>query len=133
MTIQGNDVHLTVRPGPQRVALQQLGTRCGAVVAVDIRTGAVLTMASTPSFNPNAIERNYGQISRIRADCAPFDRIVVHSHAGQNALERLGVPPERIARIAHAALTGYGDVAPVGGAGFAAPAGANFTEFVVIR
>jgi len=71
VTIQGNDVHLTVRPGPQRVALEQLGTRCGAVVAVDIRTGAVLTMASTPSFNPNAIERNFGQISRIRADCAP--------------------------------------------------------------
>ncbi len=62
----------------------------------------------------NAIAKDgVGSTAQIRADCAPFHRIVVHSHAGQTALERLGVAPERIARIPHAALTGYGDVEAV--------------------
>jgi glycosyltransferase involved in cell wall biosynthesis len=62
----------------------------------------------------NAVAKEgVGGPAQIRADCEPFDRIVVHSHAGQTALERLGIEPERIARIPHAALTGYGDVVPV--------------------
>src|SRR4029077_5420373 len=57
----------------------------------------------------NAIAKDgVGSTAQICADWAPFDRIVVHSHAGQAALERLGVEPDRIARIPHAALTGYG-------------------------
>jgi peptidoglycan glycosyltransferase len=70
-TIKGNDLHLTVRAKPQRIALQQLGSRCGAVVALDVKTGKVLVMASAPTFDPNQVERNFGQIARIRADCTP--------------------------------------------------------------
>jgi glycosyltransferase involved in cell wall biosynthesis len=59
----------------------------------------------------NAVAKEgVGSPAQIRADCAPFDRIVVHSHAGQTALERLGIEADRIVRIPHAALTGYGDV-----------------------
>jgi len=62
----------------------------------------------------NAVAKDgVGGPAQIRADCEPFERIVVHSHAGQAALERLGLDPGRIARIPHAALTGYGEVAPV--------------------
>src|SRR5690348_10680555 len=41
-TIKGNDLWLTVRPGAQRVAMQQLEGKCGSVVALDPRTGKVL-------------------------------------------------------------------------------------------
>jgi glycosyltransferase involved in cell wall biosynthesis len=62
----------------------------------------------------NAIVKDgVGSTGQIRADCAPFHRIVVHSHAGEAALVRLGVPVSKITRIPHAALTGYGDVKPV--------------------
>jgi len=68
-TIKGNDLWLTVRPHAQRVAMQQLAGKCGAAVALDPRTGAVLVMASAPTFNPNLVETNFGAISRIRGDC----------------------------------------------------------------
>ncbi|HEU5212884.1 MAG TPA: penicillin-binding protein 2, partial [Gaiellaceae bacterium] len=68
-TIRGNDVHLTLRPGAQRVAYQQLGSRCGAVVAIEPSTGRVLVMASTPTYNPNLIEKNYGKVANQRTGC----------------------------------------------------------------
>jgi peptidoglycan glycosyltransferase len=68
-TIKGNDVHLTLRPGAQRVAYQQLGSRCGAVVAIEPSTGRVLVMASTPTYNPNLIEKNYGKVANQQAGC----------------------------------------------------------------
>ena len=68
-TIKGNTLWLTVRPSAQRVAMQQLAGKCGAAVALDPRTGAVLAMASAPTFNPNQVETNFGAISRIRGDC----------------------------------------------------------------
>ena len=58
-TIKGNDVWLTVKPGAQRVAMQQLAGKCGAVVALDPRTGKVLVMASRPTYNPNLVESNF--------------------------------------------------------------------------
>src|SRR5262249_46115478 len=69
--IQGNDVRLTLNLNAQRVALQALGTKCGAVAALDPRTGAVRVLVSSPSFNPNLAEHNFGAIGRIRADCTP--------------------------------------------------------------
>jgi peptidoglycan glycosyltransferase len=70
-TIKGNTLWLTVRPSAQRVAMQQLAGKCGAAVALDPRTGAVLAMASTPTYNPNAVESNFGSILKTRAPCAP--------------------------------------------------------------
>src|SRR5919202_110093 len=46
ITITGEDLHLTLRAGPQRVALRGLAGRCGAAVALDPRTGRVLALAS---------------------------------------------------------------------------------------
>jgi penicillin-binding protein A len=48
----GNDARTTLDPRAQRVAYQALGGRKGAVVAMDVRTGAVRVMAGTPSFDP---------------------------------------------------------------------------------
>src|SRR5205814_1807848 len=69
-TIKGNTLWLTVRPRAQRIAMAQLAGKCGAAVALDPRTGAVLTMASRPTYNPNLVESNFGAISHIQSGCA---------------------------------------------------------------
>ncbi|MDZ7676236.1 MAG: penicillin-binding transpeptidase domain-containing protein [Acidimicrobiales bacterium] len=49
------DLTLSLRADAQRVARDQLGQRRGSVVALDPRTGALLTMWSFPSFDPDVI------------------------------------------------------------------------------
>ena len=70
-TIKGNDLWLTLRPGAQRLAMQQLAGNCGSVVALDTQTGAMLVAASRPTFDPNLVESNFGAINNIRASCSP--------------------------------------------------------------
>jgi peptidoglycan glycosyltransferase len=70
-TVKGNDVWLTVKPGAQRVAMDGLAGKCGAAVGLDPRTGKVLVLASQPSYNPNLVESNFGQITRIQGACSP--------------------------------------------------------------
>jgi peptidoglycan glycosyltransferase len=59
-TVKGNDVVLNLSARGQREALAALreSGRRGAVVAVDPRTGALLVMASSPSFDPNAVDKD---------------------------------------------------------------------------
>jgi peptidoglycan glycosyltransferase len=52
---QGYDLVITVQPTVQEAAVNALGARRGAVVAINPDTGAILAMASYPSFDPNAI------------------------------------------------------------------------------
>jgi peptidoglycan glycosyltransferase len=68
-TVKGNDLILTLRPGVQALALRSLQGKCGAVVALDPRTGAVLAMASSPTYNPNLIERDYRRVLRAGGKC----------------------------------------------------------------
>jgi peptidoglycan glycosyltransferase len=68
-TVKGNSLQLTLNPAAQRIAQQQLGTRCGAVVAMNVHTGAVYVMASTPSYDPNLIQSQYSKVLKIRGDC----------------------------------------------------------------
>jgi len=49
----GNDLVLTLDVGLQRVAQQAMQGHQGAVVVMDPQNGAILALASTPSFNPN--------------------------------------------------------------------------------
>lgn len=49
----GQDLVLHLRHDLQQVANKALGDRRGAVVAMDVATGGVLAMLSTPSFDPN--------------------------------------------------------------------------------
>ncbi len=71
-TIEGNDLHLTLRAGAQRVALNALGGRCGAAVAIEPRTGRVLVSVSSPTYDPNLIERDYNLASRLKFGCPPL-------------------------------------------------------------
>ncbi len=59
---EGNSLHLTVDEKVQRTAEQALadqveefGAQGGYAVAMDVKTGAILAMASAPAFDPNRI------------------------------------------------------------------------------
>ena len=49
----GNTLNLTIDADLQRIAREALGNQRGAVVAIAPSSGEVLTMASSPSFDPN--------------------------------------------------------------------------------
>ncbi len=81
-TIEGNDLHLTLRPDAQAIALNALGGKCGAAVALEPRTGRLLVSVSSPTYNPNLIERQYNLASRKRFGCSPlFNRVTAGTYA----------------------------------------------------
>ncbi len=51
----GATVQTTINPKLQQIATQQLGTKKGAVVAIDPKTGAILAMVTTPTYDPNTL------------------------------------------------------------------------------
>jgi peptidoglycan glycosyltransferase len=80
--IQGNDVVTTIDLDAQQVAAEALGDNCGAVVALDPRTGKVLVMASSPSFDPNRVEDDFDSIAAITANCTPAAPLINRASAG---------------------------------------------------
>jgi peptidoglycan glycosyltransferase len=50
---QGGSVVTTLNAAAQKAAFEGLGDKKGAVAAIDPRTGAVLALASTPSYDPS--------------------------------------------------------------------------------
>ncbi|MCF7934923.1 MAG: penicillin-binding protein 2 [Synergistales bacterium] len=51
----GEDIHLTLDLGAQRLAARLLEDRKGAIVALDVRTGAVHVLYSAPPFDVNPL------------------------------------------------------------------------------
>jgi penicillin-binding protein A len=80
--VVGNDVVTTIDPEAQQVAMDALDGQCGAVVALDPRSGKVRVMASSPSFDPNLVERRFGQIERTQANCRPAAPLLNRASAG---------------------------------------------------
>ena len=76
VTITGNNVFLTIAPGPQRIAQGALGTQCGAVFAMEPSTGKVLVLASSPTYDLNLAENQFDAIRRIKANCRPPSPLV---------------------------------------------------------
>ncbi len=56
--VPGQDVRATLDSATLRAAYVRLGTRAGAAVVLDPRTNAILALNSSPSFDPDAFERN---------------------------------------------------------------------------
>ncbi|MEV5875618.1 penicillin-binding transpeptidase domain-containing protein [Streptomyces sp. NPDC052101] len=52
------DVLTTIQPGAQKAAFDALGGRPGAAVALDARTGRLLALVSTPSYDPGSFSGN---------------------------------------------------------------------------
>ena len=63
----GKNLYLTVHAGFQSFAKEVLGDRRGAAVAIDVPSGGVLAMVSTPGYDPNLFvngidAENYAQL-----------------------------------------------------------------------
>jgi len=63
-TVIGDNLYTSLSVPAQLAALRGLGANRGAVVAIQPNTGRVLAMASTPSFDPNAVTQNYARLIR---------------------------------------------------------------------
>jgi peptidoglycan glycosyltransferase len=80
--IVGDAVYTTLRLSAQKVALQALGTKCGAVAAIDPRSGRLLVLASAPTYDPNLVERKYSLILKKKADCTPASPLLNRATQG---------------------------------------------------
>jgi penicillin-binding protein 2 len=58
--VKGSGVVLTLDAELQRTAMQSFGDQAGSAVVMDIYTGDLLVMASTPSFDPNLFVNGIG-------------------------------------------------------------------------
>ena len=58
---KGGAIRLTINPDAQLAAMKALNGRTGAVVAIDPTTGAILALASSPSFDPNLLSSHDAQ------------------------------------------------------------------------
>jgi penicillin-binding protein A len=83
-TVKGNKLVLTLDPSAQRLALSQLGSQCGAVVAMNVKTGAVVVLASSPTYNPNLIDKpgGYAKVLKIRGACGGSSALLNRGTAG---------------------------------------------------
>lgn len=72
-TVTGNNLQLTIDSRAQKAAQEALDHNCGAAVAIEPSTGRVLVMASSPSYDPNLVERHFGAIARRAQgyNCSP--------------------------------------------------------------
>jgi len=63
---RGGSVELTIDPAVQQVAYDELASRgfTGAVVALRPDSGEILAMASTPSYDPNRLASQDGQVQQ---------------------------------------------------------------------
>lgn len=56
-SIRGNDLHLTLDMTLQQYVMQELGEEAAGVVVMDVASGDVLAMASSPGYDPNEFTR----------------------------------------------------------------------------
>jgi peptidoglycan glycosyltransferase len=71
---EGGSVVLTLDPAAQAAAVAGLRGKRGAVVALDPRTGAVLAMASAPTFDPAVLSSHDGTAIRAAYEKLTGDR-----------------------------------------------------------
>lgn len=82
LTRQGNDLVLTLDAKAQRIALDALAHACGAAVALDVQTGAVRVIASSPTYDPNLVEGHFDEILRQGGPCATPAPLLNRATAG---------------------------------------------------
>ncbi|MFE0424558.1 penicillin-binding transpeptidase domain-containing protein, partial [Streptomyces sp. NPDC058953] len=79
-TDAGKDVATTIDPAAQRAAFEGLRGRTGSAVAVDTRTGEIVAMVSSPSYDPASFAGN------SRSDEKAWQRLT--SDAGKPMMNR---------------------------------------------
>jgi peptidoglycan glycosyltransferase len=71
----GGNVELTIDPAVQKAGMEGLKGVTGAVVALDPKTGAILGLASTPSFDPNQLSSHDPKAIRAYKEQLTDDQI----------------------------------------------------------
>lgn len=74
VTQPGNSVQLTIDSRIQSAAEQALRGRTGSIVVLDPRTGAVLAMASSPTYDNTDVEAAMAAANSEDADTSLYDR-----------------------------------------------------------
>ncbi|MDY6939116.1 MAG: penicillin-binding protein 2 [Cyanobacteriota bacterium] len=79
----GDPLQLTLDLDLQKTAQQALGDQRGAAVVIDVKTGAVLTMASSPAFDPNIFTRRVAseEWDRLQGADKPFLNRALQSYS----------------------------------------------------
>ena len=101
----GADITLNIDLDLQRLATERLDGQSGSAVVLDVRTGAVVALVSTPGFDPNAFNRGLsneewrGLISNPRSPLA--DKAI----AGQYAPGSTFKPAVALAGLEKGAIT----------------------------
>jgi peptidoglycan glycosyltransferase len=102
----GGNVELTLQPAVQEAAMQGLEGVTGAVVALDPRTGAVLALASTPTYDPAQLSSH--DPAAIREYRAGLGEAELRNHAISDRY-----PPGSIFKVVvSAAALASGDYTP---------------------
>lgn len=66
----GNNLNLTINQEIQDIAYKHLENRTGSIVVMNPKTGEVLAMISNPSFDPNTLDNDWGQL--VQNDDGPL-------------------------------------------------------------
>lgn len=79
----GEDLHLTIDARLQRETMTALGGESAAAVVMDVESGDVLAMASSPSFDPNAFNVGLGTAEWRKLSTNPYKPLTDKSIAGR--------------------------------------------------
>lgn len=71
---KGASVQTTIDAKAQKAAAQALGDLKGAVIALNPKTGAILAMVTSPSYDPNAIATHDLKASKAKYDALTADK-----------------------------------------------------------
>jgi peptidoglycan glycosyltransferase len=110
-TVYGDNVVLTINAGAQALAQQLLGDRCGAVVAMNPRTGAIYVMASSPTYDPNLIDKpgGYAKVLKTKGQCGDSSALL------NRATDGLFTPGSTFKMVTAAAALDTGAFTPTSG------------------
>ena len=110
---KGGSVNLTVNPDAQQAAydgLKKLGPNIqGAAVAIEPRTGKILAMVSSPSYNPNRLAtHDFSQVGKTKQRLETDKR----SPLNNRAIEEVLPPGSTFKLVTAAAALGSGKYTP---------------------
>lgn len=71
---EGNTVVTTIDMGLQTKAYEVLSGYAGAVAVMEVKSGRLLALASTPSYDPNEVEASWEELIK-RADAPLYNRV----------------------------------------------------------
>ena len=109
----GGNVELTLDPAVQEAAMKGLDGVTGAVVALDPKTGAVLGLASTPTYDPNQLaSHDLDAVRAYASQITPTDGSGADDPRANQATSEIYPPGSIFKVVVSAAALSSGDYTP---------------------